>query len=347
MATVCAPDYTRLQKLVLSMHNSYECDQQLSTLWAHVGAALTDLDLRVSSYENSRRHARGEIVGDGLDNLHQLREKNLPLQRVSLSRLPIRAFVVAHRLLVEPLNGSLCAVELRHCHCWPLLVARLADAPALREIRIEHCRIEAPDVAPIVRSAGARLASFWANIGHWTSPQQIDALRACTQIAKLDLYCKYEDAYRDVRAICGAHAPAIREVRVGGPGFTGTHVLDVVKTLPHLRRISVCGVPLKREAVDKLLQIIGERMESLFFDTVEGDWHAGDLLVLVRTKARAIHQLGFPSKLRSRIPAPQDLSYHEKERFRVAVCMQLLDEMESLPHLDIDALRESLISGLL
>ncbi len=344
LKTITAADYHRLQALVLSVDHIYECDAHLATLWTKVSGALTQLELGVSptTYHN-RGRVQHEIVGDGQENLRFLRQLNLHLNRVAFDKLPIRPLVVVHHLLIEPPNDTLRTIVLRGCHVWPLLIAKVADLRSLRDLHIENCLIDATDVAAMVRKAGTRLATFWANKGHWCSPDQLAALRECPRLARVDLYCKYPDAEPDVVRHCQRFGAVVADARVGGQDFTGASLLRVVKRLPNLRRLTVLLVPLDLRTVARLLDAVGGQLHSLTFDTVQPGWHAGDLLDLVRTRAPRIHELSFPAKLREYIPAPPALTPQQKSAHRVQVMGALLDVMEqSMPNLDVDVLRGGL-----
>ena len=219
----------------------------------------------------------------------------------------------------------------------------MSELASLRDIHIENCLIDTTDVAAMVRKSGSRLVTFWANKGHWCSTEQMSALRECARLSKVDLYCKYPNAASDVTKHCERFRDVIKEVRLGGPGFNGSSVLNIVKVLPNLRRLNILLVPMDQRTVAELFDEIGEQLESLTFDTVQAGWHAGDFLDLVRTRAPNIHEISFPAKLREQIPVPAELNVQQQNAHRVQVMGCLLDGMEqTMANLDVDILRDGL-----
>ncbi len=344
MWTVCKPDYSRLTSLSLSVDNTYECDVQLSKLWATLGDELRFLSLRVWSYDGSRQNARGSIVGDGLESFRILRAKNLPLETVRIGRFPIRALILTHSLLIDPPNSNLRIVELRNAQVWPFFMGKLASVPTLRVIRVEYCRIDAQDVPAVVKKAGGRLHSFWANLGHWTMPNQLAALRECPNLEKADLYCRYEHAQEHVREHCEKFGEHINDVRVGGPGFEAVDVLEIVRLLPNLTALWVCNAPFGKKSIETLFEKIGSRLEKFSFDCVDDDMDIAELFALVERYAPHLKQLSFPfTKMIANMSVEPGLNVRDAMKVRKGKYANLLDQIEEkAAQLDVEALRISM-----
>lgn len=345
--TICAEDmdYSRLRSLHLTVQNIYEANENLCKLWNNVGRKLQVLRLGVIESSLAVR-AHYPILGDGLSGFSQLYERRLDLRLVEFANLKIRAFVAAHRLLVEPTGKELRTIVLSKCHVWPLLVTKLCESPALKDLRIEGCWLDEADVPAVVRSSANCLTSFWRNTGHWHGPEQVQTLKMCKQLTKLDLACVYDGAPQDVLQVVQMRGRTVREARVGGTYFEVVDVLNIVKEMPKLETLYVFNVRLELQHVQHILELLDKRVQGLFFDNTSDDWHVGDLFALVRRAASNIHYLGFPSKLRDAIPVPDDLPQPAKDAHRLALCGRFLRDIQQLPNLDINALRESLIRGV-
>lgn len=344
LLTVCDADidYSGLRALDITVANIFEANHHLSVLWAIVSGQLQHLRVGVVD-TNIGIRTEYPVIDDGISGFTTLYERRLDLNSIEFTNLNYRALTAAHLLVTEPTGDNLQSVTLSKCHLWRSMVTRLCENRALKDLRIEDCWMNATDVSTVVRSAAHCLTSLWRNMGHWHGQGQIDALRHCTKLRKLDLGCIYNGAAQDVLELTPQLGCTVEEVRLGGSYFTIDDVLKIIKQMPKLNSLTVSDIKLEMGHVRSILDVLGERTQGFSFDETSSNWHVGELFTLVREKARNIRNLGFPSKMCRTIPVPNLLSESRKDAYRLKLCIQFLEDIQQLPNLDIDSLRNSLI----
>lgn len=336
MWTVCEADMSNISQLVLSVDNPYDCDTQLGRVWSSLSDRLNCLDLRISTYDGSRMNAQGDFEGDGLENFRQLKRRQLPLSVVCIGRLPIRALLLMHDIICEPANTShLRRVVLKHTEVWPRFMQRLTACKSLHEIDLEQCSIDEQDVETVCRIAAWRLRRFWRNYGHWTSKSQLSVLWQCPNITEIDLFCRYDNAERDVLDYCVTFGSKLTQILVGGSDFDADSAIAVIASVPSAQHVYLSGVRMNTQRMETMLMAVGHHLRTLSFDSVE-NVKVTDLFHMVGKQSAKLSQMSFPYvKMWS--------EFVEHDYVNIRTCHQLLTQLESNTEvLDVDELRGQL-----